>query len=420
MAQHMPAHMHGQSECDSSAGKRDSHPNLRRPRRHRYNRGVRSTRRLHLAALLNDTGLYLAFSALPFRALELGAGPVALGALPTLYAGTYMCAAALGGRLSDRIPRLSLARAGCALFVVGSLILSQTSTLLGLAATIPLLGIALGCFWSPIQATLSDRVEPAQLPREIGVFNVAWSLGKGTGIVLGGVLAEALAPNLVLIFAGVPVLATFTLLSTDPERRALVALPGPPDAELAGAPERPDVLLRLAWMTNALAYGVVGIFNMHAPAHLLDLGSGPLEFGILFGSVFVVQTLTFVAVAAAHPRPTRGTLLLSLAAAALALTLFLLAPGPLLRLVALLPLGVATGLAYHASLQRSLDRAHGRGRTAGLHETLIGAGSSTLPLLGGALAALTFSLEAPFVLGIAFLLVGFFVATAFRPREDLM
>ncbi len=238
--------------------------------------------------------------------------------------------------------------------------------------------------------------------------------------MLGGVLVETLAPKIVLMLAGLPVFATLALLSTDPERRALTtrsSLPGDPPA---GAPDRPDKLLRLAWMTNALAYGVVGTFNMHAPAYLLDLGSGPSEFGILFGSVFLVQTLTFAAVAALHPRPTRGTSLLSLTLATLSLILFLLAPGSSLRAVGLLPLGVATGLAYHASLHRSLDRPHGRGRSAGLHETLLGAGSSTLPLLGGALAALTLSLAAPFVLGITFLLAGFVVAALWRIRDDAM
>lgn len=378
---------------------------------------MRSSFRLHWAALLTDAGLYFVFAALPFRALELGAGPVALGALPTLYAGTYMCAAALGGRLSDRIPRLTLARAGCALFVAGSLILSQVSTLLSLAATIPFLGIALGCFWSPIQATLSDRSEPCQLPKTLGIFNVAWSLGKGTGIVLGGVLAETFAPDFVLMLAGLPVLATFALLSTDPERRALTVRPALSDGTSTSSPSQADTLLRLAWMTNALAYGVVGTFNMHAPAYLIDLGSGPSEFGLIFGAVLLVQTLTFAAVALVHPRPKRGTLLLSLAMATLALMLFLLMSGSLLRLVVLLPLGAATGLAYHASLHQSLDRSHERGRCAGLHETLLGAGSSTLPLLGGGLAALTLSLAAPFVLSIAFLLGGLCVTalTSTRP-----
>ncbi len=98
--------------------------------------------------------------------------------------------------------------------------------------------------------------------------------------------------------------------------------------------------------------------------------------------------------------------------------LFLLAHELSLRIVFTLPLGVATGLAYHASLHESLDRSDGRGRAAGLHETLLGAGSSTLPLLGGALAAFSGALAAPFMLGIAFLLAGILVVATDRLRSS--
>ena len=39
---------------------------------------------LVVSAFLTDASLYLVFAAIPFRALALGAGPVALGAIPGL------------------------------------------------------------------------------------------------------------------------------------------------------------------------------------------------------------------------------------------------------------------------------------------------------------------------------------------------
>ena len=80
---------------------------------------MRGAWRLFVAAFLTDSALYLAFAALPFRAIELGAGPSRLGILPTLYAGAYMSCASVAGRLSDRMPRLALARVACAVFVLG-------------------------------------------------------------------------------------------------------------------------------------------------------------------------------------------------------------------------------------------------------------------------------------------------------------
>ena len=92
--------------------------------------------RLFLAAFLTDASLYLAFAALPFRAMDLGAGSISLGILPTLYAIAYMSTAQLGGRLSDRAPRLVLARFGCGLFFLGCLALSRAPALAAILLTV--------------------------------------------------------------------------------------------------------------------------------------------------------------------------------------------------------------------------------------------------------------------------------------------
>ena len=73
------------------------------------------------------------------------------------YALAYMTTASLGGRLSDRVPRLTLARAGGALFFLGCLALSQAPGKLFVFLALPVLGLGLGFFWSPVQAALSDR-----------------------------------------------------------------------------------------------------------------------------------------------------------------------------------------------------------------------------------------------------------------------
>jgi len=368
-----------------------------------------------VAAFLNDAALYLSFAALPFRALELGAGPVGLGALPTLYAGAYMISAARAGKLSDRFSRLALARTGCLLFAAAAAVLAAADSLPALYVTIPGMGVALGLFWSPLQAALSDRVAERDLPRTVSTFNMAWSLGKGTGLVLGGVVADLAAPRIVFLLAALPVLGTALVL---PRRSAPVDEPRPGrDAagavpiESTGTPLTP-AQVRVAWMANALAFGLVGTVNMHAPRLLLAEGSRASAFGVLFGAVFAVQTLTFAALARRHPGP--GTPLRALAFGLAAVAVFLAAPTFPWRLLSALPFGVATGLAYDASLHASLRRASGRGRAAGLHEMILGGGSSSLPLLAGLAARTTGSLAAPFVLAGAALLAGLAVSLRVR------
>jgi MFS family permease len=370
--------------------------------------------RLFVAAFLTDASLYLAFAALPFRAIELGAASIHLGILPTLYALAYMTTATLGGRLSDRIPRLRLARGACALFFLGCLALASAPRMILLFLAIPILGTALGFFWSPVQAALSDRTREGGLSRSVSAFNVSWSLGKGMGLVAGGFLTEALEPQTALLAAGFPVLVTFLILP----RSSPVRSEGPPRTPIeSSADDSPpsDTFLKLAWMTNAVAFGVGSTMNVHAPKLLLERGAGASEFGVIFGSVFVVQTLTFAALT--RHRPRRSSLMLACAMGAVALFGFLLAPGIALRLLSTVPLGVALGLAYQTSIHTSLDRVHGRGKAAGSHETLLGAGSSSLPLLGGALVHATGSLIAPFLLGSGLLMVGLVITATVRARR---
>lgn len=345
------------------------------------------------------------FAAIPFRALDLGAGPVSLGVIPGLYAIAYMASASRSGRLSDRVPRLRLARLASLAAVAAVLGVAAAPTLPVLFAVLPFLGAALGFFWSPLQAALSDRAESRDLPGVLGAFNVSWTLGKGTGLVLGGLLTAAFSSRAVLLIAAAPLLLTAAFLPRD--RAAHTASAAAP---AAGGPVS-DTVLRLAWMANALAYGLVGTVNMHAPRLFLAQGAGPAAFGALLGTVFGVQTLVFLL---ARDRPVgRGMLGTSLACGVLGLVLFLGTHG-LARGLAAVPFGVATGLAYHASLRASLDRPHGRGRAAGWHETLLGAGSTSVPLLGGWAAAGTGSLAAPFVVAGAVLLSGLLIVLAGR------
>ena len=367
---------------------------------------MRASWPLFLAAFLTDGSLYLAFAALPFRAIEMGAGPGRLGLLPTLYAATYMATAAFAGHVSDRVSRLTLARGAGSLFFVGCLALALAPNLLVLYAAVPLLGIALGFFWSPLQAELSDRAAGGGLSSSVGVFNVSWSLGKGCGLVAGGLVTARFAPEQALLIAGVPVLVGSVALALG--GRASGGRPPPPAENESRAPVS-VALLRLAWITNAVAFGVGSTMNVHAPKLLLAEGSGPSDFGMLVGAIFMVQTFTFAALF--RHRPTVRTLRLSQVLGIVALAAFAFAPSFEARLVAAVPLGIALGLAYQASIHASLDRPHGRGRAAGLHETILGAGSSLLPMIGGFLAVTAHSLLAPFALGgVAFALA--FIASA--------
>jgi hypothetical protein len=78
--------------------------------------------------------------------------------------------------------------------------------------------------------------------------------------------------------------------------------------------------------------------------------------------------------------------------------------GTLWPLLFLAPLiGLACGVSYAASIFYSLEATSGRGRYAGIHEGLIGAGGFLPPLLAGLLVQAGLGLAVPYFLAAALL-----------------
>jgi MFS family permease len=80
-----------------------------------------------------------------------------------------------------------------------------------------------------------------------------------------------------------------------------------------------------------------------------------------------------------------------------------------LTLLAAIPIGAGLGLAYHASITYSLTAHATRGRRAGIHESLLGIGNFSFPLIGGLLASATGDLRLPYWFCAAMVLVGLIV-----------
>ena len=365
-------------------------------------------RRLCAAAFLVDFAHYLVFGAIPFQAIRLGANPFVLGLIPSLFAVTYVAASMLAGRFSDGASRLALVRNGTWFFLLVTIAIAFASRIEVLLALIPFTGIALGLFWPPAQAAISDDTKPEQLSRALAEFNVAWTSGKGLGFFFAGIITEAVRPEAAVLAGAVPLAAALFVI---PRRAA------PPAERIAPAgsppPRSSRNLLALAWAANAVAYGLSSTFHVHAPVLLVDRGENAFDFGAFLGIVFAVQAICFAALA--RRTPSFRDLAAAHATGILSLVIFLYVPGFLGEVASAIPLGISLALAYHASLHASLHRERGRGLAAGIHEGVIGVGSSLIPLAGGMLAARG-NLNAPFALCLIFVCAGL-AATAVLGRE---
>lgn len=411
--------------------------------------------RIGVTALLADMALYLVWVAIPYKAISLGAGAASLGLLPTIASLTYVLTTLLAGTLSDRVSRLQVVRFGAVMFAVGCLLVMRAESLGGLLARLPMVGFGMGCFWPPIQAALADEGELSVLERNVGLFNVFWSAGKALGFLLGGSLYASFgAMPVFLIASGTMLLVAVVLPRPRPGAGAPVrpgadapvrsgadapVRPGAPvepraslrpeaspepkasvRQQVAGklgvfgrprAPGQPEIakayervsprdlraLLYMAWLANAVAFGVGNTMNIQYPKFLLSLGCDAETFGVHLGIIFAAQTFTFLWLRGFHGwRFRRGPLYAVQGAMAVCACLLpLLRAFPLIFLTAL-PIGLGLGTTYHASITYSLVDRGARGRRAGFHEALLGAGNFLLPLLGGLLASAVSDLRVPY------------------------
>ena len=141
----------------------------------------------------------------PLRLDDLGASGAAVGAVFLVAAGFEALVSPAAGRLSDRRGRLAPIRAGLAGATVMAALLPLPDSVVLVAAALILVVAALGTFWAPAMAMLSDSSEKAGLDQALAfsIGNLAWSLGHVMGGGAGGALADATADALVYGLLGV-------------------------------------------------------------------------------------------------------------------------------------------------------------------------------------------------------------------------
>jgi MFS family permease len=135
----------------------------------------------------------------PLRLDDLGASGAAVGAIFLIAAAVEATVSPIAGRLSDRRGRLAPIRMGLAGAVAMAILLPLPGTVVLLAAALVATVTALGTFWAPGMALLSDAAERAGLDQALAfsISNLAWALGHILGGGAGGALADATADAVV-------------------------------------------------------------------------------------------------------------------------------------------------------------------------------------------------------------------------------
>ncbi len=141
----------------------------------------------------------------PLRLHRFGAGATVIGATFLAAAGAEAVITPVIGSLSDRRGRLVPLRLGLVMTAALLLCFSLPSTVFVLAVMVVAIAAALGTFWAPAMAMLSDAADRHGLDQGLAgaLMNLAWAAGQTLGSGGGGSLANVTSDALpMLITAG--------------------------------------------------------------------------------------------------------------------------------------------------------------------------------------------------------------------------
>jgi MFS family permease len=162
----------------------------------------------------------------PLRLHQFGADAVVIGATFLAAFAVEAAVAPAVGTISDRRGRLVPVRVGLAGGGIALLCFTLPDTIAGLAILIVLTTAALGTFWAPAMAMLSDVAEAVGLDQALAgaLTNLAWAGGQILGAAGGGAVAKLAGDGLPTALAAAlcaVTLAGVTLKSTARGRATL-------------------------------------------------------------------------------------------------------------------------------------------------------------------------------------------------------
>lgn len=144
---------------------------------------------IFLIVLVDILGLTIILPLLPFYAEKLGAAPVTVGLLVSVYAFCQLISGPVLGQLSDRTGRKPLLLVSQVGTFAGFLLLANATTLTMVFVSRVIDGLTAGNL-SLAQAYISDVTAPKNRAKAFGIIGVAFGLGFLVGPAFSGFLSQ--------------------------------------------------------------------------------------------------------------------------------------------------------------------------------------------------------------------------------------
>jgi MFS family permease len=389
---------------------------------------------IYLPALLMDMSTGSVTLGAIFFASRLGASPLVIGVMASVYRLLYVLFCQVFGRLSDRVSRKKLTQIACLSFTVLHFLLPLCRKLYQLVALFPLTGVVLAALWPALEAWIGERGDGRPLLKRVSIFNLFWTGGLMIGYLGGGYIGyigdiQARAPFYFGSIAALCAAAAITIqpYSVSQEQRA-------ESKEQKAVSHEQHVYdrrlvtkyLHLSWAANCVSYLTLSVVRHIFPKFIdqrvgqlgITLRMAPLMFGLLMMCQAGAQFIMFFVLGATKRWHHKfAPLMISQTLAGFGFLLIWLSNSPRFWALALMIIGFNIGMTYFSSIYYSLCGNVDLGSKSGWHESILHSGTVIGPFIGGALADYV-GLKSPYLFCAAVSIVGLPVQVFILRRKE--
>jgi MFS family permease len=358
-----------------------------------------------MMAFLMSMFIALGMLAVPLLATQMGSSNLELGIIGSAAAGIYALVVVSMGALSDRLGRKRVIIAGALLTGLSYVLMPLSRTPIHMILLMLVCGCGMASFWPVLEAWMTEEGGAEEIRKELGAFNVSWSVGGAIGpFIAGFIYTVSSALTFVCAAAGMVAVAALAALHRKPDA-APIDTAGDKTVAHDQTPAEPleepvgRAVLYSAWIANFASWFAVSEIRMLFPKLGLDLGMQPWVIGTIMLAFGIALTVMFQIMGASgrwHNKPApllcsqAFIVVLALASAAV--------DSPLAFGLLFFGLGLGFGVSYSYSLYCSVVGSLNKGEASGRHEMVLGTGALLGPLVGGAAAEIFHAPRAPYLL----------------------
>ncbi len=381
-----------------------------------------------MMAFLMSMFIALGMLAVSLLATEIGSSDLELGIIGSAAAGIYALVVVSTGALSDRLGRKRVIITGTLLTGLSYALMPLSRAPIHMVLLMLVCGCGMASFWPVLEAWMTEEGGAEEIRKELGAFNVSWSVGVAIGPFIAGLIyARSSALAFVCAAAGMLAVAALAALHRKPDAASIdtdgvqaAALDQTP-AEPLEEPVRRSVLYA-AWIANFASWFAISEIRVLFPKLGLDLGMQPQMIGTIMLALGVALIVVFQVMGASRRWHNKAAPLLCSQALILILSLATAAVhSPLAFGLVFSGLGIGFGVTYSYSLYCSVVGSLNKGEASGRHEMVLGTGALLGPLIGGAAAEIFHAPRAPYLLAAglmaAALIVEAIILLSWRTRE---